>query len=90
MLFQERDIVIGERRHPATKWTIEIMTGAIVGLKENGEPVNWNYLLFTHSRLAGGIINYPGGWKHIVSVAGYNPDEETAQAIKMKGGEIND
>ncbi len=80
MTLEIREIIGNKRRNPATKWTIEIMSGAIVGLKENGEPINMRYLQINYKGLSAGIENYPGSWKRVVIEAGYNPNEETAAA----------
>lgn len=70
----ERNIVTGEERSQAnTKWIIEVMAGAIIGLKENGEPVYQDYLYFHHTNLGQRIRNYPGGWRKVVTEAGFDP-----------------
>ena len=73
------------RQRPNTRWTTEVMTGAILALKEAGQPVNVKYLELNHRSLASGIHNYPGGWGKIVELAGFNPAEETKSNFKNRG-----
>lgn len=60
-------------RHPARKWTEDIMAGALMALKEYGEPINAKYLQMNHPALFQAINSWPGGWAKIVTMAGYDP-----------------
>lgn len=74
---------VGEK-HPARNWTLEIMAGAIVAIRESGKPINAEYLNKHYSRLYGAIKNQPGGWKKIVGEAGYDPAQETRVHLRGK------
>ncbi len=65
---------------PNTRWTIEVMAGAVYALKELGMPINTPYLRANYPRLLSRIGNYPGGLRAVITIAGYNPEEE----IKMR------
>lgn len=67
-----------------SKWPEEIMAGAIKGLKENGEPVNSKYLEVNHTNLHRAISSYPAGWRTMVRLAGYDPDEEVSELTKIR------
>jgi 6-phosphogluconolactonase (cycloisomerase 2 family) len=71
--------------HPATKWTLEIMAGAIYSLKEFSKPVNPRYLQINHKNLYLRIANFPGGWKTVVKFAGFDPDEESGVNLRSRG-----
>lgn len=60
-------------KHPARKWSDEIMAGALMALKENGEPINVKYLGINHPALFQAIRSRPGGWAKMVTMAGYDP-----------------
>ena len=68
--------------HPATKWTIEVLTGAIVALRESGYPVNSGFLEAQHKNLYEAINRFPGGWKKIIELAGCDPSQESRRHIR--------
>ena len=70
---------------PNTKWTIEIMAGAIYALKESNKPVNSRYLQANHPNLYARIKDYPGGWRAVIEFAGFNPEEEKADNLGRLG-----
>lgn len=61
---------------PSRSWTPEILAGALVGLKEAGQPINSKNLQINHSKVRNAIQNLPGGWARIMELAGYDPQEE--------------
>lgn len=77
MEFEARKII--KRPHQATKWTKEVLAGALVGLRENNEPINSRYLQVNHNNIYQAISGYPGGWRRIVIEAGLDPAEEIAK-----------
>lgn len=62
--------------NPNTKWTLEILAGAITALKELDQPVNPRFLQINHTNLYAAMAGFPGGWKRVVQEAGCDPDEE--------------
>lgn len=72
---RQRFRLTGER-HPARKWTDEILAGALIALKECGQPINAQHLQINHSVLYQAINSRPGGWANIVTMAGYDPSSE--------------
>ena len=59
--------------HPATKWTEEIVAGAIFAIWENGESIRHNYLQVNHASIYRALRNKPGGLRKILEVAGIDP-----------------
>ncbi len=80
----EGDILKVGRSHQATKWTVEVLAGALVGLKEDDQPINPRYLSLKHDTLYGRITDRSGGWAKIVALAGYNPNEERKQKERKR------
>ena len=72
-------------RNSGRTWTLEIMTRAIVALKENNEPVNAGFLMNRHTNLYEAIKGMPGGWKKIVEMAGFDPTQESRIHLRGKG-----
>ncbi len=62
--------------HPGRKWTLEVMAGAVLAIKEKGEPINPKALEVNYRVLYGRIRDYPGGWDFVVREAGFDPDSE--------------
>lgn len=62
--------------HVARHWTVARMIEAIWTIKSNSEPINIGYLVKNHNRLAQAINDFPGGWKRIVTEAGFDTEIE--------------
>ncbi|OGD83221.1 hypothetical protein A3A54_02670 [Candidatus Curtissbacteria bacterium RIFCSPLOWO2_01_FULL_39_62] len=64
------------QRFRAGSWTPEIMAGAILALKMDGQPVNSKYLRAHNSNLLHRMEESPFGWRGIVKLAGFDPQVE--------------
>ena len=70
---------------PNKLWTLEVLAGAITALKECGQPINPKSLEVNHKNLYHNIVDFPGGWKMIIMVAGFDPAQETRIHLRGKG-----
>lgn len=71
-------------KHPAIKYSLQVLAGAVLAIKYSGEPINPKSLLKNHKNLYQRIENYPGGWDKVVYEAGFNPEGEAVGRRKTR------
>lgn len=58
------------------EWPLDVLAGALIALKENGQPINPQYLQIHHDMLRQAIYKQDGGWRTLVLCCGFDPEEE--------------
>lgn len=82
------DFEMPGRINLSSRRAIERIVNQLISLKEAGEAINPGSLKENNGRLYDRMKNQSGGWSRMVSLAGFDPDEENGAGIK-KGQQEN-